>query len=119
MNNRPLPPLDGHLKSKRYPFLYSVRIVEDFIIKYSRATCFIAKKLDMDPRDLKLELTKLFMYKNRCWNVWRETIKYIDIHNMYGYLQVYDRSNFIKYLTCIRSLETDFLIDSEKLNKFS
>jgi hypothetical protein len=106
-----------HPHKVRYPYLYAESVVDSFIDSWGRVTIFVAKKSGMTPSAFRNLLVKTFMYRNGRWNVTRDLLKYIDRHNLYNEMAFYDRSDFQKYLTCVKSLVEDDLIDSEKLQK--
>lgn len=88
----------------RYPYLWSVQVVENFVTKYSRATCYLAKVLDVDGHDLFARLVKLLMYAPETWNRVRDCIKYIDKHDMYHDIDAMEPRHRRDYLTFV-SLE--------------
>ena len=100
-----------------YSYRYAVLVVDRFIDSYSRVINFVAKKLWMDPKELRDMLVNQFMHKNARWNVTRDMFKKIDRQDLYDELSVYDKETFVKYLTCVKSLSEDWLIDHEKLRK--
>lgn len=116
MKHQPHPQPSEHWKPK-YPYFYSASIVDSFIDSYSRATYFLAKKLGYDPKDFRMTLIKLFMSGSPRWNITREVIKKVENWNMYNELMTYDRSGVLKYLTSVRTMVEDELIDKEILHK--
>lgn len=98
-------------KDFEYPFHYSARIVEKFVEKYARATIFCAKKLGISPREFKWSLIVLFAKSNNRWNSVRDAIKYVEKNNMYNYLSKYDADMLAKYLTFVRYICEDSLLE--------
>jgi hypothetical protein len=94
-----------------YSYGYSAKIIEEFVEKYARATIFVARKLGFTPREFKHSLIVLFQFRNGKWNSVRDTLKYIDKHRLYGEIQGYEYTIFLKYLTSVRSLVEDILLE--------
>ena len=107
----------NHISPVRYPYFYSESVVNKFIDKHSRVTVFIAKKLHKDPRDFRYTLIKLFMDRNGAWNSTRDTIKYIEKHDLYAMIDSLSYENVKKYLTGVKYLVQDSLIDSGNMLK--
>lgn len=95
-----------------YPLEYSRDIVESFVQKYARATIYIAKRCGMSPRDFKWSLIKLFRFNNGRWNSVRDTVKYVQRWQLWEEAGRYDFTAFQKYLTCVKTLAEDNLMDN-------
>ena len=96
-----------------YPYLTAARAIDGFVDCYSRATCFLAKKLQLSPMDLRKILIKQFMYMNARWNVTRDIIKWIDREDMFDELARLEYKLFVKYLTSVKTLVEDDILFGE------
>lgn len=100
-----------------YPYFYAESVVYKFIDKYSRVVHFIAKKIGMEPSEFTMLMIKLFMYQNGAWNSIRDTLKYVDKHRLIDEIAHYSRIDTLNYLTKIKYIVQDSLIDKELLLK--
>ncbi len=101
------------LKSSVYSWEYSEWVVDGFINKYSRVMTFVAKKLGMPMKHVRLYYVDLFRSKNAKFQILRETLKRIHKQDLYADLARLDRADFLKYLTSVRTLvEDDWLDDT-------
>lgn len=106
----------SHSRPHAYPYLYSEGVIDEFLKNYSRVVLFVSKKCHMSAKEFRFNMIKCFMYRNSRWNVLRETLKYIEKHQLYSDMAFYHGPDFEKYLTAVRSLVEDSLIDNEKLH---
>lgn len=53
-------------------------VVKQFVAKYPRATYFTAINLGVDVENLAASMEKMFMYRNRDWNMFRDCVKHVD-----------------------------------------
>ncbi len=107
------PHPSDRLRVKVYGFRYACDVVNSFAGSYARATNFVAKKLELDPKTFLRMLTRQFMRHNMMWNMTRDTIKRIEKLDMYDDLAQYSVENFTKYLTNEKQLVIEAWLDSE------
>lgn len=110
-------PSSTHTPSIVYPYLYAVHVIEEFEQKYSRVINFTAKMLGMDPKDFRDNLVKCFMYRNGRWNSLRETLKYVDKHDLYDHIAGFELEDRKLYLNYVKYFVQDKLIDDKNLLK--
>ena len=108
----------SHPHRTRYPYLFAESVVDNFLDKYSRVVIFVARKLEMPPKHLRYLLIKTFMLHPAKWNAVRDTLKTVEQQQLYGVLCTLDAENVANYLTCVKTMCEDSLIDEKKLNKF-
>lgn len=106
---------NSHSLPSTYPYHYSEQVIAEFENKYARVMLFISKKLGFTPKYFRLMLINAFMNHNGHWNVVRETLKYVDRHDLYGLIATMTKEEAVKYLTSVRTIVEDWLIDDEKL----
>lgn len=94
-----------------YSYEYSANVVDSFLDSYARVLIFVAKKLKMDPRELRKRLIKIFQSNQPRWYITRETLKRIEKYDMYHDMAKLSREDFIKYYTCVKSLVEDDWMD--------
>lgn len=113
--DRWLPPPPKRLcRETVYSYRSACSAVEPFVEKYARATCFVAKKTGLTPKDLKYTLIKAFMYKNTSWNIARDVIKRVELHDLYDSLSPLSVRESQKYLTVVKVMLEDEWLDAEK-----
>ncbi len=99
--------IEPHLDPVRYPYLFAYGVVDRFVEKYARATIFIAKKMELPPKELKMRLIVAFMERNIQWQRARELIKRVENESMYEYLDPLTPAEARKYLTYVGQIVTD------------
>lgn len=109
--------MDNHLPTPVYSLEYAHEVIDQFVDKLGRATAFFANKLGYDAIDFRRLLVNLFRYRNARWNVVRDCIKYFDKYDLYDDVRQYDAENFRIWLTSVKTLVEDDLIDRKKLGK--
>jgi hypothetical protein len=102
-----------------YSYRFASKVVTDFEEKYARVVLFVGEKLQMLPEEFRNYLVNQFQHNNRRWNVTREALKLIDKHDQYEMLGKLTPSEFVQYVTCVKSLAVDWLLDHESLDKHS
>ena len=98
-----------------YSWEYSREVVDQFLKDYARVTIHVGKLLGLSPTEMRESLVKAFRYHNTRWKVLRETLKYIDKEGLPTILSRLGREDRLVYLTAVRSLVEDDMIDGEKL----
>jgi len=107
----------NHTRHSVYSRDYAEKIIQQFIDSYARVLIFVAKKLRIDPKTFRDILINAFIYRNASWNCLRDALKYIDKHDLYKELSSYHGEVFKNYLTDVKYIVTDTLIDEKKLDK--
>ena len=107
--------LNTKSKATSYSYRYADEVVNSFIDKRGRTTYFLAKMLGIEPKEFVYGLKKLFMWQNGRWNAVRDTIKYVDNHNLYEMIAKLDYENRLIYLTKVKNFVEDFIISGEKI----
>lgn len=98
-----------------YSYRSADHAVRDFMIKRARVILFICKTTSIDVKSFRISSIKLFMYRNRSWNVFREVIKRLDTAEEMDYFVHLEWADRPKYLTFVKHMAEDWLIDHEKL----
>lgn len=98
-----------------YSFSYSESVVDSFLDHYARAANFICSKLRINPLVFRIRLIKLFMDNQPRWRVTRDALKIIEREDLYCDMRQLTREECLVYLTSIKTLAEDWLIDHEKL----
>lgn len=102
-------------RAPHYPREYSASVVDKFLDNYARVHIFVARMIGKDPKEFREALIRAFMYRNARWNVTRDVLKYVHNQDLYAVLKALSLPDRTIYLTAVKTLCEDFLIDSEKL----
>lgn len=99
----------------RYPYDYSYRVVQAFLDSYGRAAIFIGKKLGMSPAEMRDSLVICFAHRPARWNALRDTIKVVEKQDLYAAMRRMTKAECIDYLTAVRSLVDDDMLDRAEM----
>lgn len=109
------PPAKTPHAGTQYSLKYSREVVDQFLDSYARATIGIARILGIPPKDFVDSLVNLFAFNNQRFKVIRETIKYVDKHQLIPEIIKYGFAERIEYFKEIRSIIEDAMLDQQML----
>jgi len=98
-----------------YSFDFSADVVDNFICKYWRATATVGTSLGLSTSDMRRSLINAFMRNQPRWKCLRDTIKRCTEPEQLALLRCLSKTEAIKYLTSVRSIAEDYLIDHGEL----
>jgi len=89
-------------RTASYSFDYAANVVEQFCMSYSRATIFVAHKLEMDNLAFVKAMITAFRYDQPRWRAIRDTLKAVHNQNLYAQIRNYTYDEAVLYFTAVK-----------------